>query len=328
MSRTMRLKKALLYALKIALGSSMAIYTANLLQLQYASAAGIVTLLTLAATRKGTLKLSVTRLITFVLVMLVTSVTFLPIQSDWIAYGLFVFLVALICDLLGWQATISTNAVIGTHFLMTHDFSPQFFFNEFLLVTIGITFATILNQFHDIQSQKKDFAQSIQWVESQMQSLLTAVADYLSQASTRDVWADVVALEAKLQELMADAYEYEGNTYDQDASYYARYFAMRLDQCHILHNLHYEMQKIKNVPDQAKVVVEYIRYLNQYVTELNDPIPQLKFLEEIFQRMKQEPLPVSREEFENRAVLYHILMDLEEFLIFKKRFVYKEGLAA
>ena len=210
---------------------------------------------------------------------------------------------------------------------MTYDFSPQFFYNEFLLVTIGIIFATILNQFHDIQSQKKDFAQSIQWVESQMQSLLTAVADYLSQASTRDVWADVVALEAKLQELMADAYEYEGNTYDQDASYYARYFAMRLDQCHILHNLHYEMQKIKNVPDQAKVVVEYIRYLNQYVTELNDPIPQLKFLEEIFQRMKQEPLPVSREEFENRAVLYHILMDLEEFLIFKKRFVYKEGLA-
>ena len=328
MSRTMRLKKALLYALKIALGSSMAIYTANLLQLQYASAAGIVTLLTLAATRKGTLRLSVNRLITFVLVMLVTSVTFFPIQSDWIAYGLFVFLVALICDLLGWQATISTNAVIGTHFLMTQDFSPRFFFNEFLLVTIGIIFATILNQFHDIQSQKKDFAQSIQWVESQMQSLLTAVADYLSQASTRDVWADVVALEAKLQELMADAYEYEGNTYDQDASYYARYFAMRLDQCHILHNLHYEMQKIKNVPDQAKVVVEYIRYLNQYVTELNDPIPQLKFLEEIFQRMKQEPLPVSREEFENRAVLYHILMDLEEFLIFKKRFVYKEGLAA
>ena len=81
------------------------------------------------------------------------------------------------------------------------------------------------------------------------------------------------------------------------------------------------------IPAQAKVVVEYIRYLNQYVTELNDPIPQLKFLEEIFQRMKQEPLPVSREEFENRAVLYHILMDLEEFLIFKKRFVYKEGLA-
>ena len=41
--------------------------------------------------------------------------------------------------------------------------------------------------------------------------------------------------------------------------------------------------------------------------------------------MKREPLPLSREEFESRAMLYHILMDLEEFLIFKKRFV--EGLS-
>ena len=32
-------------------------------------------------------------------------------------------------------------------------------------------------------------------------------------------------------------------------------------------------------------------------------------------------LPVTREEFEGRAVLYHIMMDLEEFLLYKKRFI-------
>lgn len=325
MPKRTKLKKSLLLALKISLGSSLAIYTAEFLRLQYASAAGIVTLLTLVTTRKGTLRLSINRLITFALVGLVTSITFIPIQDDWIAYGLFVFLMVAICDPLGWQATISTNAVIGTHFLMTHDFSPQFFLNEFLLVTIGITFATLLNQFHDIQGQKKNFSQSIQMVEHQMQELLTAVADYLSEEESKDVWANAADLEETLQELMADAYEYEGNTYDKDASYFAKYFEMRLNQCHIVHNLHYEMKKIKDVPYQAKMVAEYIRYLSQYVTELNDPVPQLQYLNEIFQGMKKEPLPVSRGEFENRAVLYHILMDLEEFLICKKRFVHKEG---
>lgn len=58
-----------------------------------------------------------------------------------------------------------------------------------------------------------------------------------------------------------------------------------------------------------------------YVIEINQPEKQLARLQEIFAEMKAEPLPESREEFENRAVLYHILMDLEEFLIFKKRFV-------
>ncbi len=37
--------------------------------------------------------------------------------------------------------------------------------------------------------------------------------------------------------------------------------------------------------------------------------------------MKKEELPKSREEFENRAILYHILMDMEEFLVYKQRFV-------
>ena len=37
--------------------------------------------------------------------------------------------------------------------------------------------------------------------------------------------------------------------------------------------------------------------------------------------MKREPLPVSRGEFESRAMLYHVLMDLEEFLFIKQHFV-------
>jgi uncharacterized membrane protein YgaE (UPF0421/DUF939 family) len=47
----------------------------------------------------------------------------------------------------------------------------------------------------------------------------------------------------------------------------------------------------------------------------------MKRLGEIFAHMKTEPLPEDREEFENRAILYHILLDLEEFLMFKGRFV-------
>ena len=61
------------------------------------------------------------------------------------------------------------------------------------------------------------------------------------------------------------------------------------------------------------------------MVERNVPQAQIEKLEGIFEVMKREPLPLSREEFESRAMLYHILMDLEEFLIFKKRFV--EGLS-
>ena len=37
--------------------------------------------------------------------------------------------------------------------------------------------------------------------------------------------------------------------------------------------------------------------------------------------MEKTPLPENWEEFEGKAKVYHIMMDLEEFLIYKKRIV-------
>ncbi|MBD5149876.1 MAG: hypothetical protein HDT18_05795 [Oscillibacter sp.] len=326
MLNTTKWKRALLLSGKIALGSSLAIYTADLLHLQYASSAGIVTLLTVVTTKKGTLRLSAARIATFLMAALIAMATFLPIRSEWLAYGLFVFLVTLISELLGWRATVSTNAVIGTHFLMNLDFSPAFFLNEFLLVVIGILFAFLLNMFQDNRGQKRNFAEKIHHLEQKMQGSLTEISKFLyGQPTRKGLWRDLASIEKQLQRCMEEAYEYEGNTYGEDAAYYARYFEMRLNQCHILHNLQNEMQKIRNMPVQAEIVAEYIEYLSEYVTEMNEPAPQLQQLADIFLWMKNEPLPVSRAEFESRAVLYHILMDLEDFLMEKKRFIHDEG---
>lgn len=326
MSNLTAWKRAALLAGKIALGSSLAIYTAEFLHLEFSSSAGIVTLLTLITTKKGTLKLSIARVVTFFLAAGIASVTFLQIQSEWMAYGLFAFLVSFISEMLGWRATISTNAVIGTHFLMNKDFSPEFFLNEFLLVAIGILFAFLLNMLQDIRGEKRHFAEKIHHLEQKMQGLIEEIAKYLSnQKSRRGLWRELAAIQTQLQECMEDAYEYEGNTYSEGAAYYARYFEMRLNQCRILNNLQNEMRKIKTMPRQAEVVAEYIRYMNQYVAELNEPELQMERLDEIFQQMEEEPLPTSRTEFESRAVLYHILMDLEEFLLEKQQFLEKEG---
>jgi len=37
--------------------------------------------------------------------------------------------------------------------------------------------------------------------------------------------------------------------------------------------------------------------------------------------MRQEPLPETRKEFESRAILFHILMDLSAFVQCKQRFI-------
>ena len=171
-----KLKRAAILSGKIALGSSLAIYTAELLHLEFPSSAGIVTLLTLVTTKKGTLKLSAARIITFLMAAGIASITFLPLQCEWFAYGIFVFLVALISEVMGWRATLSTNAVIGTHFLMNKNFSPEFFLNELLLVLIGIFFAFILNMFQNVQGEKKKFSGKIRLIEQKMQGIIEEIA--------------------------------------------------------------------------------------------------------------------------------------------------------
>ncbi len=134
-------------SLKIAVGSSLAIFVAELLELQNATAAGIITLITIVTTRWETVQLSYRRVITFFLSAVLACTIFQAVPWAWVDYGIYIFLMATACQLLKWETTVSLNAVIGTHFLVSQDYSIFFIINEFCLVLIGILFAIMLNFF-------------------------------------------------------------------------------------------------------------------------------------------------------------------------------------
>lgn len=317
-----KLGKILLLSAKIGIGASAAIYIAELLNLQYATSAGIITLLTLTTTRWGTFQLSVQRLITYVVSVVVCWVIFSMVPSLWIEYGIFLFLVVLMTEWLGWRSTLSVNAVIGTHFLTTQDFSVGFAINELLLVVIGITIAIILNLFHINSTHENGIIKSMRHVEHEMKKILEEVAGYLMQQSMGvHAWDDVIRLEKELEEYLELASEYHHNTFQTHQDYYMEYFEMRMKQCGALHNLHSEMRRMRKMPKQAHIVADFIMNISQHLTEMNYPINQIEELEKTLEQLRNEPLPETHEEFENRAELYHVLMDLEEFLLYKKRFV-------
>ena len=108
---TMKSKKIGMQALKIAIGSSLAIYIANLFGLKYSLAAGSVALLTMVTTKWKTVKLSVARVVTFIISVLMALIIFSAVESEWMAYGIYVFFVVIISEMIGWGATISVNAL-------------------------------------------------------------------------------------------------------------------------------------------------------------------------------------------------------------------------
>lgn len=316
------IKRLVLWALKIAVGSCLAIYIADAMHLESYIAAGSVTLLTLVTTKWETVKLSLYRLITFVITVTLCRLFFLNTNSAWLAYGCFTFVMVIICGWMGWKATISVNALIAMHFLTMRDFSAGFILNEFMLVLIGITMAVVLNLFNNNLDSQEEIIDGMRDVEQRLQMILGEMAAYLSNREMqRNVWDDIIALETDLEKYISNAYDYQNNTFYSHPQYYIEYFEMRSRQTNILHNLHYEMKKIRHMPKQAAVVAEYILYMMDYVVEMNVPTEQMERLDQLFRDMEKEELPVTRAEFESRAILYHVLTELEEFLVVKRRFV-------
>ena len=327
--RKKKMKRILMIAVKIGFGSALAIYLAGVLNLNFATSAGSISLLTLVTTKWETVKLSAARVATFFIavILILAFLNLSHITSDWIVYGVYVFLVVVISEYLGWKATISVNAVIGTHFLTTDVINAAFVLNEFKLLLIGISIAIVLNLFHDYQGQKNGLLKDMRLTEERLQGILADIEVYLRRGPQDEksvVWEKIRKLEEDLEPVIADAYDYQDNTFASHPGYYIDYFEMRRDQLEVLDILHSELRKIRSIPQQAELVAEYIEDLRVHVTEFNDPQKQIEELEQVFINMKDEPLPKSREEFESRAVLYHVLMDLEEFLTYKKKFI--EGL--
>lgn len=315
-------KKALILALKIGIGSSTALTIASFLNLQNAASAGIITLLTILTTKWETIRLSWARILTFGIAIVLAFVLFqLPI-SPWLMYAVYIFILVMINESMDWKSTLSVNAVIGTHFLSSNDFSPEFVVNEFMLVLIGITVAFVVNMFRHNRNHKASIVGHMQRVEKRLQQIFEEMAGYLrKQEDGWDVWKDLEQLENDIKDYILDAYEYEGNTFQSHSGYYLSYFEMRLEQCMEFYSLHTEMKRMRQMPVQAELIADYMLYLKDFVVENNCPDEQRKKLEEMVEQLRRQPLPVSHEEFENRAILYHVLSQLDAFIEHKENFI-------
>lgn len=315
-----RRRKMVLKVLKIAVGSCIAVAIAQFFELQYATSAGIVTLLTVQDTRRDTIRLAAERLFSFGLSVLLVFSCFRYIgKLDWVNYGIYIFLMVNVCYFCGWQNTISVNAVMGTHYLLMPDYSLNFAANELAVITIGTSLALLLNW--RMPSNLKILREDIRRVEDDMQQVLLGLVRYLEDGLDGEyIWFDLDRLEKSISRGLERAREHAYNTLSEEDRYYIEYMEMRLQQCGLLQAIRHRVWRINEMPSQAKIISTYLRYLAQYVHEKNIPVRQSEDLQRVFDQMKRQPLPKGRDEFESRAILYHVLLDLEDFLLAKQKF--------
>ncbi|MDF2473699.1 MAG: hypothetical protein K0R21_1481 [Anaerocolumna sp.] len=333
---------------KIAIGSSIAIIIANGLGLQYSPSAGIITLLSVQDTKKETFLIAGRRFLSFFMAIGIAFLLFQSMGYLPITFGLFLLVFVGCSYLFRLQDGISMSSVLTTHFLIEKNMELSFIGNELAIMMIGVFIAIIFNLYipKNIEAVKSDMRK----VEEEIKEILSifsqcmlkncnqvpcgnakannfeavnlAVKEGIGKEISPCILADKFEqLDTDLKKALTKAYENMNNTLLSDTRYYIQYFEMRRNQLTLLRQMKEQLNIITTVQKQAVPISEFIIKIAGTFHEYNnaeDLLVELSYIKESF---KKEPNPLTREEFENRAVLYLLLNSIDNFLKAKRNFV-------
>lgn len=305
--------------IKIAAGSTLAIILANALGLQYSPSAGIITLLSIQETKKDTLFMAARRIIAFLIALVAAFICFELLGYTSAAFGVFLLLFVGICMKAGLADAVSMCAVLATHFLIERSMNIYWIANEAMLMFIGAGIGIAFNLFMPSYVRQIKAEQNI--IETEIRLILKGVSTYLIDVSKNfQLSYNIKTLEDQIEKALRHAFLEHGNTFQEETIYYIKYMEMRKSQAVVLDQLMGHTRQLKSLPVQAQKIAAFIDIILLSLRESNNAKGLLEQLAELRRGFQAERLPKTRAEFEDRAILIGILLDIEQFLLIKSDF--------
>lgn len=307
----------LLLGLKVALGASLAIFLSDLLRLQYSATAGIITVLSILGTKKETLRVAGGRLLALALAMSIAAGCFALLGYTLIGFAAYLFLFTMACCVFGWPYALSMISVLVTHFLTAKAMNWALVGNEMALFFIG-TGCGILTNLH-LRADEDRMRECIQEVDNCMKAAL------LTLSRREDMSLCLKDLQTALDAAEKTALLNDENRIASASVYPLHYVQMRANQRKILSQISVAMGKLTTCPPQVEEVCELLHRIAMEYHEENDVSGLLTALEDVLEGMRHQHLPMTRPEFESRAVLYYVLLRVQDFLLLKRQFYEENG---
>lgn len=304
------MKKDMIKALKIAIACCLSILVAELCHLNFSSSAGITALLTITDSRKKTLTLALQRLLSFCVSIMISIIVFQTTQIHWITFGTYIFFVVWISYYFNWHGTISVNAVMGTHILFSPEVTSNFIINEFYLIFIGSTFAIIMNMIIPKRTYRELINEDIQYIESAFISLFNQINEYLTTKEITSLDQSIQELENYMENAIQTAIENNENINQEESKKYVHYCDIRLEQIYLFENISFKFKQITNLSEIDIFNLTYL--INEIIEDIakhkkpHHHKKQISLIKQCFFN--------SLENIEDKAILYGVVLDLEEFI--------------
>ncbi|MFI3236108.1 aromatic acid exporter family protein [Streptococcus suis] len=313
-----------LRTIKLIFATVLAIYLATALGLSYATAAGIIAILSVLDTRKSSFKMARNRLFSTLLALTIAVLTFALFGFDIWTLGIYLALYVPLAYRFNWEAGIAPSTVLVTHLLLEQDISLIFLGNELALFLIGAGLALLFNLY--MPSQEKQIEAYHDQVEDLLKQILLRFEAFLLNGDGRNEAELITQLDKTLDEALKVVYLDRHNQLFQQTNYQVHYFEMRAAQNKILRTMAGNINKCLLEGRENLILSSLFERAAQQLSRENSAKELLLDIELFHATFRERPLPQTREEFETRATLFQLLHDMEAFIRLKVDFyeVYKD----
>ncbi len=306
--------------LKTAIGATLAIIIAQYIGLSYAVSAGVITVLSVQSTKRKSIEIAIRRLGSTTLALLVAVVVFLLMGYSAVSFGFFLLLFIPIAAALNLNDGIVPSTVLVTHLLIEESVAFSWILNEYGILIVGAGIALLFNIY--MPSVEKDIKEAQMNVERLFKKILKSFSeDIIIQSVSIEEEKMFKELNETLLSGFEKAHRLSSNYLSESFLYYVRYMEMRIKQYEILKQMREDLGRVNIYYEQSRMVASLTELVAHQYNELNTAKELIDDLNGYMEIFRNQELPKTREEFENRSSLYQYVRDLQTLLEIKKEFV-------
>ncbi|SER48267.1 aromatic acid exporter family protein [Salipaludibacillus aurantiacus] len=304
--------------LKTAIGAAIATFIAQALELDFFASAGIIAILCVQKTKRKSVQDSWARFLACIIGMVYAVLVF-----EFIGYHPLSIIVLLLLFIpttlaLNIQGGIVTSSVINFHIYTVADLSLALIINELALIIIGIGIALIVNMYMPSKEDQLEHMQAE--LESYFSIIFKEFAGYIRKGDNNWDGKEITKAASLLVKSKNQALLNLENHILRYEDVYYHYFKMREKQLDIIERMMPLLTSIEHHVEQADMLADFLEELGEGVHSSNTAHIYINKLDKLKDSYKNMPLPATREEFEARSALAHLVRELEQYLAIKHQF--------
>ncbi|WP_394137347.1 aromatic acid exporter family protein [Cytobacillus oceanisediminis] len=304
--------------IKTALGTSISIMIAQMLQLDNFVSAGILTILCIKVTKKKSLRASWDRFFACLMAMAFSSLFFEGVAYHPLVVGLLLLFFIPTAVMVKVSDGIVTSSVIILHIYSAGDVTKELLLNESGIIIVGIGVALIANLYMpSLDSKLKEYRLQI---EENFKIIFDEIVIYLRTNESKWDGREITETMELIDEAKTLAFRDVENHFLRNDNLYYNYFKMREKQFEIIERVLPSVTSISLTVEQGEMIADFIEELSEHIHPGNTAIQFLEKLYRMRVSFEDMELPKTREEFEARAALLHFVKEMEQYLIIKSSF--------